>query len=90
MSAPLKALLQPQILKVFQESASMPGPTSGYPDPISAQLLLADKLSTAIALAVQQYLTTSVTVLPGQTVVTAGGPTNQTGLTTTPGKLLAP
>jgi hypothetical protein len=89
MSAILKGLLQPQIQSVVS-SLAVPGPASPLPDPISAQTVLVDRLSTAIAIAVQQYLTTSVLVIPGQAVVTAGGPTAQAGATTTPGKLLAP
>jgi hypothetical protein len=89
MSAILKAYLQPQIQGVVS-SLAVPGPASPVPDPITAQAVLVDRLSTAIALAVQQYLIANVLVIPGQTVVTAGGPTNQVGATTTPGKLLAP
>lgn len=89
MSAILKGLLQPAIQGVLT-SAATPGVASPAPDPIIAQTLLADKLSTAIAIAVQTYLLTSVTVIPGQAVLTTGGPTNQAGATSTPGKLLAP
>jgi hypothetical protein len=85
MSAILKGLLQPQIQSVVS-SLAVPGPASPLPDPLSAQTVLVDRLSTAIAIAVQQYLTTSVTVIPGQAVVTTTG----AGATTTPGKLLAP
>jgi hypothetical protein len=58
MSAILKGLLQPQILTVLQSygTAQYIGP----PDPIAAQVVFADKLSTAIAVAVQQYILTSV------------------------------
>jgi hypothetical protein len=52
--------------------------------------LFADKLATAIATAMQQYLLSNVTVIPGIPVVTAGGPTNQVGATTAPGILQAP
>ena len=88
MSAILKGLLQPQILGVLQSygSATYVGP----PDPIASQALFADKLATAIATAVQQYLLSNVTVIPGIPVVTAGGPTNQVGATTAPGILQAP
>lgn len=88
MSAILKGLLQPAIQGVLS-SIVTPGPASPAPDPIAAQVILADKLSTAIAAAVQVYLTTSVTVIPGQIVPTFGGPTSQVGATSTPGKLLA-
>jgi hypothetical protein len=89
MSAILKGLLQPAIQGVLT-SVATPGPASPLPDPISAQAVLADKLATAIALSVQQYLTNNVTVIPGQAVVTAGGPTAQAGATVSPGVLLAP
>jgi GTP1/Obg family GTP-binding protein len=85
MSVILKGLLQPQIQSVVS-SLAVPGPASPAPDPISAQAILVDRLSTAIAIAVQQYLTTNVTVIPGQ--VTVGGPSTQ--VTTTPGLLNAP
>jgi hypothetical protein len=89
MSVILKGLLQPQIQSVVSSLAGA-GPSSPLPDPLSAQVVLVDRLSTAIAIAVQQYLTANVIVAPGQVVVTAGGPTNQTGATTTPGTLIAP
>lgn len=46
-----------------------------------------EKFSQAIAAAVQKYLQANVTVIPGQAVLTAGGPTNQAGATTAPGIL---
>ena len=88
MSAILKGLLQPQILAVLQSYGSPQ--YAGPPDPIVAQNLFADKLSTAIAIAVQQYLLANVTVIPGILVATVGGPTNQVGATTSPGILQAP
>lgn len=88
MSAILKGLLQPQIQTVLTSFGS--AVYAGPPEGASAQALFADRLSTAIATAVQQYLLTNVTVVPGQAVVTAGGPTNQAGATTTPGILSAP
>lgn len=68
MSAILKGLLQPQILTVLQSygSAQYIGP----PDPIAAQTLFADRLSTAIAIAVQQYILTSVVTIPAPGPVT--------------------
>jgi outer membrane protein OmpA-like peptidoglycan-associated protein len=88
MSATLAGLLQPRILSVLRSfgSEEYNGPT----DPAAAQAKMAQELSQAIAQAVQQYLLISVTVTPGQAVVTAGGPTNQVGSTTTPGKLTVP
>lgn len=47
------------------------------------------QFATAIANAVQIYLQTAVTVLPGQVVSTAGTAVAQTGATTTPGTLTA-
>lgn len=85
MSAILKGLLQPQIqsvLTTFGNSAGYTGP----PDGTSAQTIFADRLSTAIAVAVQQYLITNVLVTPGIPVVTTTG----TGATTAPGILQAP
>ena len=88
MSAILKGLLQPQIQTVL---TSFGGPTyTGPLDGVSAQTLFADKLSTAIATAVQQYLLTNVTVTPGIAVTTAGSATAQIGTTTAPGILQAP
>jgi hypothetical protein len=88
MSAILKGLLQPQIQTVL---SSFGGATYvGPPEGVSAQTLFADRLSTAIAVAVQQYLITNVKVTPGIPVATAGGPTNQVGATTAPGILQAP
>jgi hypothetical protein len=51
--------------------------------------MFADKLSTAIAIAVQQYLITNVTVIPGIPVATAGTAVAQVGATTAPGILQA-
>lgn len=87
MSAVLKGLLQPQIQTVLSSfgTAAYVGPPEGT----AAQTLFADRLSTAIAAAVQQYLLASVTVIPGIPVATVGGPTNQVGATTAPGKLQA-
>lgn len=68
MSAILKGLLQPQILAVLQSYGSPQ--YIGPPDPIAAQALFADKLSTAIALAVQQYIVTSVVTIPAPGPVT--------------------
>ncbi len=92
MSEPLKGLLQPAILGVFKSmtSGASPDATATNKDPISAQDILAEKLAEAIAVSVQQYLLTQVTVIPGQVVPTTGGPTSQVGATTTPGKLNAP
>jgi hypothetical protein len=88
MSQILKGLLQPQIQSVL---SSFGGPEYiGPPEGVSAQTQFADRLSTAIAIAVQQYLLTNVTVIPGIPVITAGGPTNQVGATTAPGLLQAP
>jgi hypothetical protein len=88
MSAILTGLLQPQIAKVLTSFGATS--YSGPPDPALAQQKMVLELSQAIAVAVQQYLTVTVTVIPGQVVTTVGGPTNQVGATTTPGKLLAP
>lgn len=88
MSAILKGLLQPQIQTVLTSFGTevYTGPPTGT----AAQTLFADRLSTAIAAAVQQYLLTNVTVIPGIPVATAGGPAAQVGATTAPGKLQAP
>lgn len=88
MSQVLKGLLQPQIQAVLTSFGS--AVYAGPPEGTSAQIVFADKLATAIAIAVQQYLTTNVTVLPGIAVVTAGGPAAQAGATTAPGILQAP
>lgn len=48
-----------------------------------------DKLASAIARAVQQYLNSNVIVAPGQTVTTRGTAAAQTGTTTTNGRLIA-
>ncbi|MEK9767540.1 MAG: hypothetical protein VW683_01355 [Betaproteobacteria bacterium] len=50
--------------------------------------LVYDIILPAVASAVQLYLQTAVTVVPGQAVVTAGTAVAQTGTTTTPGILL--
>lgn len=62
MSAVLKGLLQPQIQTVLASfgTAAYVGPPEGT----TAQTLFADKLSTAIAVAVQQYILTSVVTIP--------------------------
>lgn len=88
MSAILKGLLQPQIQSVLSGfgTETYAGPPTGA----ESQTVFADKLATAIAAAVQQYLATNVTVIPGIPVVTTGGPTNQVGATTAPGILQAP
>jgi hypothetical protein len=88
MSQILKGLLQPQIQSVLTSFGTeiYTGPPSGT----VAQTLFADRLATAIAVAVQQYLLTNVLVIPGIPVLTTGGPPNQVGATTAPGKLQAP
>lgn len=92
LGGPLKTLLESKIRPVFEGFGT--GEYSGPEDPATAQDEMIQKLSTAIAEAVateiQNYLNGQVKVIPGQTVVTAGGPTNQTGATTSPGSLLAP
>lgn len=88
MSQILKGLLQPQIQSVLTSFGS--AAYSGPPDGTAAQTLFAEKLATAIATAVQQYLIQNVKVNPGIAVVTAGGPTAQAGSTTSPGILQAP
>jgi hypothetical protein len=88
MSAILKGLLQPQIQSVLSSFGTEI--YAGPPNGTAAQTVFADRLATAIATAVQQYLVTNVTVTPGIPVVTAGGPTNQVGATTAPGILQAP
>lgn len=88
MSGVLKGLLQPQIQAVVSGFGTQV--YTGPPNATAAQALFVDQLSTAIAVAVQAYLQTSVKVAPGQSVITAGGPTNQAGTTTTPGILIAP
>jgi hypothetical protein len=92
MSAILKGLLQPQIAGVVAANSAV---TATNPGDVAAQRAkLVDELATAIAIAVQQYLLQSVTVIPGQAVVvtTSGGPTNQAGggTTVSPGLLNAP
>jgi hypothetical protein len=92
MSAILKGYLQPQIATVVGANSAL---TAADPGAVTAQRAkLVDELSTAIAIAVQQYLATNVTVIPGQVVAvaTTGGPTSQAGggATTTPGILSAP
>jgi hypothetical protein len=92
MSAILTGLLQPQVLGALQSFGT--SEYTGPIDPAAAQAKMAAEISRAVAVAVQQYLTTNVTVIPGQgvTVATTGGPTNQVGggVTVTPGALLAP
>jgi hypothetical protein len=68
MSVILKGLLQPQILAVLQSYGSPQ--YIGPPDPVAAQVLFADKLATAIAIAVQQYILTSVVTIPAPGPVT--------------------
>lgn len=88
MSAILKGLLQPQILSVLQsygtneyiESEGTTGTAA------TAQIKFADRLASAISIAVQQYLLSNVTVNPGQAVVTNTGG----GSTVSPGILNAP
>jgi hypothetical protein len=91
MSVILKGLLQPQIAAVIAANSVATATNPG--DIASQRSQLVDALSSAIAIAVQQYLL-QVTVVPGQavTVTTAGGPTNQAGggTTVSPGLLNAP
>lgn len=92
LGGPLNTLLEAKIRPVFEGfgKSSYNGPD----DPAKAQDDMIKKLAAAIAEAVaveiQKYLNTQVKVVPGQVVVTAGGPTNQAGATTTPGALTAP
>lgn len=87
MSAILKGLLQPAIQGVLT-SVATPGPASPQPDPMIAQAVLADKLSTAIATAVQQYLTNNVTTQPTITQVGYGPVSHPHNIL--PIKLIAP
>ena len=68
MSAILKGLLQPQIQTVLASfgTEAYIGPPTGT----AAQLMFADKLSTAIAIAVQQYLLTNVVTIAAPGPVT--------------------
>jgi hypothetical protein len=92
MSAILKGLLQPQIASVVAANTTATAASAG--DVTAQRAKLVDELATAIAIAVQQYLLQSVTVIPGQavTVATKGGPSSQTGggITVSSGKLNAP
>lgn len=88
MSAILENLLKPQIQTALQKFGS--AQYSGPVNPAAAQQQFVDELSKAIAKAIQQYLLGNVTVIPGQVVLTVGGPTNQAGTTSSPGKLNAP
>jgi hypothetical protein len=86
MSDILKNLLEPGIRSTLRSFGSNDysggAPTTGT----GAQDQLVDRLSTAIAEAVQQYLASNVTVLPGQAVATSTG----AGSTVSPGILNAP
>jgi hypothetical protein len=66
MSAILKGLLQPKIQQVLADFGS--GAYNGPNNPAAAQNMLADKLSGAIAEAVQQYLLQHVTTVATATV----------------------
>ena len=57
--------------------------------PLAEQMLL--KIASAvsdIAMDIVQEIQTNAQVMPGQSVVTAGGPSNQAGSTVSPGKIL--
>jgi len=84
MSDVLQKILEPKIRSVLRGFGDneYTGPTT----PGAAQNKFVRDLSVAISSAVQEYLTTSVTVFPGQ--ITNGGPASQ--VTTTPGLLNAP
>jgi hypothetical protein len=78
MSATLAGLISAQLSTIDPVASANP-----------AILASQQQLATAIATAVQLYLQTAVTVVPGQTVTTTGTAVAQTGATTTPGTLLA-
>jgi hypothetical protein len=84
MSQILQSILEPNIRNVLRGFGTdeYTGPTSAS----GAQDRFVRELSIAIAVSVQQYLSTNVTVAPGQ--ATVGGPTAQ--VTVTPGILIAP
>lgn len=84
MSQVLQSILEQNIGSVMRSFGTdeYRGPDS----PSGAQDKFIRELSSAIAISVQQYLSTTVTVSPGQ--LTTGGPTNQ--VTVTPGILIAP
>jgi hypothetical protein len=92
MSAILKEYLKPQIEGVVKGNSNVSASSSE--DVNDQRTKLIEELSSAIAVAVQQYLLQNVTVIPGQAVVvtTSGGPTNQAGggTTVSPGLLNAP
>jgi hypothetical protein len=86
MSQILQNILEPNIRSVLQEFGSEQYSDKAPQTPQGAQEQFIGRLSNAIAVSVQQYLASSVTVIPGQ--ITVGGPTSQ--VTTTPGILNAP
>jgi hypothetical protein len=83
MSQVLQKILEPKIRNVLRGFGNEE--YTGPPTPGAAQNKFVRDLSVAISSAVQEYLTTSVTVEPGQ--ITTGGPASQ--VTTTPGLLNA-
>jgi hypothetical protein len=88
MSRVLAGILEPNIRSVVEGfgKAEYSGPLNAA----NAQDKFIRELTNAISVSIQQYLVSNVTVIPGQVVITAGGPTNQAGATTTPGILNAP
>jgi hypothetical protein len=84
MSQILQGILEPNIRSVLRGFGN--DEYTGPQTPGAAQDRFVRELSNAIAVSVQQYLASSVTVIPGQ--ITVGGPTSQ--VTTTPGILNAP
>jgi hypothetical protein len=87
MSAILTGLLQPRLEKAIKD---FKWNSLNSLQTETAQDAYIRDLSVAISVSVQEYLDKYVLVLVGQTVITAGGPTNQVGTTTTPGDLLVP
>jgi hypothetical protein len=84
MSQILQNILEPNIRSVLRGFGN--DEYTGPNTPGAAQDKFIRELSNAIAVSVQQYLATNVTVIPGQ--ITVGGPSTQ--VTTTPGILNAP
>jgi hypothetical protein len=84
MSQILQNILEPNIRNVLRGFGNEE--YTGPQTPGAAQDRFIRELSNAIAVSVQQYLATNVTVFPGQ--ITIGNQFTQT--TTTPGILNAP
>jgi len=86
MSQILQGILEDKIGEVLRRFGTEEYPDTAPQTPRGAQEQFITELSNAIAISVQQYLATNVTVIPGQ--VTAGSIFSH--VTTTPGILNAP